>query len=150
MRFRDSVSSELGSVASRYSPKRPLHVAAQIVLIAVWGALFVSCGEFVDFPTAFYHSTVNFATLGYGDIIMSPRWRLLGALEGGRWNAHVRRLGRSSSFAYRELGLHRASLRAGAFVPKDAPRPSLPMRRQLAPKYRHASEIESSATRRRP
>ena len=52
------------------------------MLIAVWGELFVSCGEFVDFPTAFYHSTVNFATLGYGDIIMSPRWRLLGALEG--------------------------------------------------------------------
>jgi hypothetical protein len=30
---------------------------------------------------AFYHSTVNFATLGYGDIVMSEQARLLGALE---------------------------------------------------------------------
>ena len=31
--------------------------------------------------TAFYHSAVNFASLGYGDIVMSEKWRLLGALE---------------------------------------------------------------------
>ena len=38
-------------------------------------------GEFQDFATAFYHSTVNFASLGYGDLVMSEQWRLLGALE---------------------------------------------------------------------
>ena len=27
------------------------------------------------------HSAVNFTTLGYGDIVMSRRWRLLGPLE---------------------------------------------------------------------
>ena len=37
--------------------------------------------EFNDFLTAFYHSAVNFASLGYGDIVMSEKWRLLGALE---------------------------------------------------------------------
>ena len=31
--------------------------------------------------TALYFSAVNFATLGYGDIVMSERWRLLGPLE---------------------------------------------------------------------
>ena len=30
---------------------------------------------------AFYHSAVNYTTLGYGDIIMTPSWRLLGPLE---------------------------------------------------------------------
>jgi len=30
---------------------------------------------------AFYHSAVNYTTLGYGDLIMSPTWRLLGPLE---------------------------------------------------------------------
>jgi len=30
---------------------------------------------------ACYHSAVNYTTLGYGDIIMSPSWRLLGPLE---------------------------------------------------------------------
>jgi hypothetical protein len=41
----------------------------------------VLCGEFADFEEAFYHSAVNFMTLGYGDIVMSRRWRLLGPLE---------------------------------------------------------------------
>ena len=58
-----------------------LIVAAQLVQIAAWALLFVGCGEFDDFSTAFYHSAVNFTTLGYGDIVMSPAWRLLGPLE---------------------------------------------------------------------
>jgi hypothetical protein len=58
-----------------------LIVAGQLVQIAAWAALFVACGEFDDFSTAFYHSAVNFTTLGYGDIVMSPTWRLLGPLE---------------------------------------------------------------------
>ena len=49
--------------------------------IAVWALLFMYLGEFSDFMTAFYHSAVNFASLGYGDIVMSEKWRLLGALE---------------------------------------------------------------------
>jgi hypothetical protein len=49
--------------------------------IAVWAGLFVVSAEFEDFATAFYHSVVNFATLGYGDLVMSEERRLLGALE---------------------------------------------------------------------
>ncbi len=49
--------------------------------IAVWAILFLQLDQFSDFATAFYHSTVNFATLGYGDIVMNERWRLLGALQ---------------------------------------------------------------------
>lgn len=49
--------------------------------IAIWALLFIYLGEFVDFATAFYHSAVNFASLGYGDIVMSEKRRLLGALE---------------------------------------------------------------------
>ena len=48
---------------------------------ASWAALFVWLGEFSAFHTAFYHSMVNFTSLGYGDIVMSEQWRLLGALE---------------------------------------------------------------------
>jgi hypothetical protein len=54
---------------------------AHLVEIALWATLFVICGEFSDFPTAYYHSAVNYTSLGYGDIIMSPTWRLLGPLE---------------------------------------------------------------------
>jgi hypothetical protein len=51
--------------------------------IAIWAIVFIELGEFKDFLTAFYHSAVNFSSLGYGDITMSERWRLLGALEAG-------------------------------------------------------------------
>jgi hypothetical protein len=54
---------------------------AHIIEVALWGVLFVLCGEFRDFSTAFYHSAVNYTSLGYGDIVMSPSWRLLGPIE---------------------------------------------------------------------
>jgi ion channel len=47
----------------------------------IWAGLFMLIGEFDDFSTALYHSAVNFVTLGYGDIVMSEHWRLLGPLE---------------------------------------------------------------------
>ena len=52
-----------------------------LVQVAIWAVLFMSVGEFSDFLTAYYHSMVNFASLGYGDIVMSEQWRLLGAIE---------------------------------------------------------------------
>ena len=48
---------------------------------AVWALLFVLLGEFQKYDQAFYHSAVNFGSLGYGDIVMSEQYRLLGALE---------------------------------------------------------------------
>ena len=50
-------------------------------MFSTWALMFVWLGEFGDFATAFYHSTVNFTSLGYGDIVMSEERRLLGALE---------------------------------------------------------------------
>ena len=55
--------------------------AGHLIQFVTWAALFVAVGEFTDLQTAFYHSVVNFTSLGYGDIVMSPAWRLLGALE---------------------------------------------------------------------
>jgi hypothetical protein len=54
---------------------------AHLIEIALWAVLFVICREFRDFGTAYYHSAVNYTTLGYGDLIMSPSWKLLGPLE---------------------------------------------------------------------
>lgn len=54
---------------------------AHLVEIALWALLFIICGQFATFGTAYYHSAVNFTTLGYGDIIMSPSWKLLGPME---------------------------------------------------------------------
>jgi hypothetical protein len=54
---------------------------AHMTEIALWAALFLICGEFRSFGLAFYHSAVNYTTLGYGDLIMTPSWKLLGPLE---------------------------------------------------------------------
>jgi Ion channel len=56
-------------------------LAGHLIEIALWAVLFLVCGEFHEFGTAYYHSAVNYTSLGYGDVIMSPRWRLLGPLE---------------------------------------------------------------------
>jgi Ion channel len=58
-----------------------LALVAHLIEIALWAVLFVICGEFPEFGTAYYHSAVNYTTLGYGDVIMTPSWRLLGPLE---------------------------------------------------------------------
>ena len=49
--------------------------------MVIWAVLFRLLGEFGDFPTALYHSGVNFATLGYGDIVMSRTLAPLGPME---------------------------------------------------------------------
>lgn len=59
-----------------------LMLLGNFVQMAIWAKVFMWLGEFDQFSTALYHSGVNFATLGYGDIVMSERWRLLGPLEG--------------------------------------------------------------------
>ncbi len=59
-----------------------LALVAHLIEMGVWAVLFVLCGEFSEFGSAYYHSAVNYTTLGYGDVIMSPSWRLLGPLEG--------------------------------------------------------------------
>ena len=56
-------------------------LVAHLVAVAVWAELFLLCGEFHEFGSAYYHSAVNYTTLGYGDVVMSPAWRLLGPLE---------------------------------------------------------------------
>jgi hypothetical protein len=56
-------------------------IFGNFVQIAMWGAIFVWLGEFDELYEAIYHSAVNYASLGYGDIVMSKPWKLLGPLE---------------------------------------------------------------------
>ena len=52
-----------------------------LLQVGLWAALFARLGQFESYANAFYHSMVNFSSLGYGDIVMSEKWRLLGAME---------------------------------------------------------------------
>lgn len=77
---------------------RTLHIRidqALLVLIAVftlfalhgveiwlYAAVYAVAGEFPDFEDALYFSTSTYATIGYGDLVLSPAWRIVGAIEG--------------------------------------------------------------------
>lgn len=52
-----------------------------LLQVGIWALLFKKLGEFSSFEEAYYHSIVNFSTLGYGDVVMSESHKLLGGLE---------------------------------------------------------------------
>lgn len=56
-------------------------VALHTVEIWLYAALFHVLGELPDFEAALYFSTVTFASLGYGDIVLGPDWRMVAAIE---------------------------------------------------------------------
>ena len=58
-----------------------LSLLAHLIGIGLWAEVLILCGEFQEFGLAYYCSAVNYTTLGYGDIIMTPSWKLLGPLE---------------------------------------------------------------------
>jgi hypothetical protein len=57
-------------------------VVAHLIEVALWALFYLLlCGDMATFETAFYFSAQNCAALGYGDVIPSQRWWLLGPLE---------------------------------------------------------------------
>ncbi|WP_051279684.1 ion channel [Chitinilyticum aquatile] len=56
-------------------------LAASLLQAGVWAVVFWLYEDFATFESAFYYSVVNFATLGYGDMVLKGELRLLGPLE---------------------------------------------------------------------
>ena len=52
-----------------------------IVQIAFWALIYSVLGAFEDFETALYFSGVTFTSLGYGDVVLTGRMRLLAPLQ---------------------------------------------------------------------
>lgn len=51
------------------------------LVILLWASFYrSSC--FPSWQLAFYFSASSYSTVGYGDLILPPNWRLLGPLEG--------------------------------------------------------------------
>jgi len=49
--------------------------------ICLWAMVYLVCAEMTTFETALYFSAENYTALGYGDLVLAERWRLLGPLE---------------------------------------------------------------------
>ena len=53
-----------------------------IVETSLWATYYYTRGHFSNFETSLYFSLTSYTTIGYGDVLLPQRWRLLGALEG--------------------------------------------------------------------
>lgn len=49
---------------------------------AVWAVFYQWWRLFPDFETSFYFSLGSYTTIGYGDVVLPQKWRLLGGIEG--------------------------------------------------------------------
>lgn len=54
-----------------------LHVAE----MALWAGVYRMTGAIASFEEALYFSIVSYTTVGYGDVVLPVRWRILGAAE---------------------------------------------------------------------
>ena len=48
--------------------------------VGLWAGFLVLLGALQTYDDAFYFSLVTFATLGYGDIVLAPGYRIFGAV----------------------------------------------------------------------
>ena len=55
-------------------------VAGLSVSAALWAGVYLVIGAFNSLEPALYFSIVTFSTLGYGDIVLEPQWRILVSL----------------------------------------------------------------------
>jgi|SRR3954470_20137917 len=56
-------------------------VLLHLVEISLWAAFYLWRNAMPDLSSALYFSAVTYTTTGYGDLLLSERWRLLGAVE---------------------------------------------------------------------
>jgi len=57
-------------------------ILLSLVEAAIWALFYYLRGLFPDFETSFYFSLGTYSTIGYGDVVLPQRWRLLGGIEG--------------------------------------------------------------------
>lgn len=55
-----------------------LHLSETII----WAAAYRWWGLFPNFETSLYFSMTSYTTIGYGDVVLPEKWRLLGVVEG--------------------------------------------------------------------
>jgi hypothetical protein len=56
-------------------------VLLHVLEITVWAGVYDLAGAMRDVQSALYFSAVTYTTTGYGDLVLPPDWRLVGAVE---------------------------------------------------------------------
>jgi voltage-gated potassium channel len=57
-------------------------MALHLIETSLWATFYYARGLFEDFETSLYFSLVTYGTMGFGDVVLPQRWRLLSGIEG--------------------------------------------------------------------
>jgi len=57
-------------------------IAIHTVEIWLYAGIYLGLNAFTHFEEALYFSTVTYASVGYGDLLLPKDWRIFGAIEG--------------------------------------------------------------------
>src|SRR5215204_149750 len=57
-------------------------IGLSLVEAGIWAVFYYFRGLFPNLETALYFSLGTYSTIGYGDVVLQQRWRLLGGIEG--------------------------------------------------------------------
>jgi hypothetical protein len=53
-----------------------------LIQVGLWAAVFWGTHELPTLETAVYFSLVTYTTIGFGDVVLGPGWRVLAGIEG--------------------------------------------------------------------
>jgi hypothetical protein len=59
-----------------------LLILIHTIEISGWALFYAWEGCLPDLETAFYFSGVTYSTIGYGDLVLTRPWRMMGPIEG--------------------------------------------------------------------
>ncbi len=57
-------------------------ILIHVLEVSLWAFFYWRWGLFPDAESAFYFSGVTYATIGYGDLVLPPPWRMFSPIEG--------------------------------------------------------------------
>src|SRR5262245_34078726 len=57
-------------------------VLLHLIQVVLWAFVFFRAGELPNLETAVYFSLVTYTTIGFGDVVLGPGWRVLAGIEG--------------------------------------------------------------------
>ena len=57
-------------------------VLLHLIQVGLWAIVFWSAHQLPDLETAVYFSLASYTTIGFGDVVLEPGWRMLAGIEG--------------------------------------------------------------------
>jgi voltage-gated potassium channel len=57
-------------------------VSLHLIQVGLWALAFWRAAELPTLEAAVYFSLVTYTTIGFGDVVLGPGWRVLAGLEG--------------------------------------------------------------------